>query len=393
MIGAWSTVSKPPDAREGIGRFPLWASLCVVALAGWLLVPPIRTLWITAGARWAYILTVSALLGFGLTPVVMRLAQSWRVLDYPDARKVHAVPTPLMGGLAIYTAFGVSLLANSILDTQLVAIVGGATLLVLVGLLDDFRSLPAVVKLVAQLVAVAVVLNSGITIRLFSWPILGDFANGLLTIVWLLGITNAMNFFDGMDGLATGLGIVTALLLAAVAVQTYQPFLGWVAAAIVGSCAGFLPFNFRLRRPAAIFLGDAGSTFLGFTLAALAVKGDWADNSVVDLAAPVLIFWVFIFDMTHITAARILSGRVRSFHDWIAYVGRDHLHHRLAALLGSQRKAVLLIFLLALAVGLTAVALRNARTVDAILLVLQAVIIAVIVSVLEHMGQREHPEA
>jgi UDP-GlcNAc:undecaprenyl-phosphate GlcNAc-1-phosphate transferase len=384
---------KPPpaartDPRAGIARFPLWGSLCVVAATAWLLVPPVRTVWMDAGVRWAYVLTVSALLAFGLTPVVMRVAKGFGVLDYPDARKVHAAPTPLMGGLAVYVAFAVSLLANSILDTQVVAILLGSTVLVVVGVLDDIRPVAAPLKLCAQLLAVALVVGSGVTITVFGGSLLGDAANLLLTVVWLLGITNAMNFFDGMDGLATGLSIVTALFLAVVALQTFQPFLGWLAAAIVGSCVGFLPFNMRPRRAAAVFLGDAGSTFLGFTLAALAIKGEWAPNKIVDIAAPILIFWVFIFDMTHITVARILSGRVRSFHDWIAYVGRDHLHHRLAALLGSHRRAVFLIFLLSSAMGLAAVALRNARTLDAILLVLQAVIVAAIFSVLEHVGQQ-----
>jgi UDP-GlcNAc:undecaprenyl-phosphate GlcNAc-1-phosphate transferase len=156
----------------------------------------------------------------------------------------------------------------------------------------------------------------------------------------------------------------------------------------VGSCLGFFPYNFRLRRRAAIFLGDAGSTFIGFTLAALAVKGEWAENNVIDLATPVLIFWVFIFDMTYITGARILTGKVRSFHDWIAYVGRDHLHHRLAALTGSNRQSVLLIFSFSAAIGITAILLRNARTLDALLLVLQAVIVAAIFSILEHEGTK-----
>ncbi len=381
------TAAARSDPRQGIGSLPLWVSLCAVAGAGCLLIPPARTLLVELGFRWAYILGVAALLSFGLTPVVMRAAFRLKVLDYPDARKMHASPTPLLGGLAVYVACGMSILANSILDAQVAAILAGAGLLVVIGFVDDLRTVPAAVKLAAQLVAAAAVIGSGVVITLFPRSLAGTGGNILLTIVWLLGITNAMNFFDGMDGLATGLSILTALFLAVVAVQTTQPFLGWVAAAVVGSCAGFLPYNFRPRRPAAIFLGDAGSTFLGFTLAALAVKGEWAESGVVDLAAPILIFWIFIFDMTYITGARIVTGRVRSFHDWIAYVGRDHLHHRLSTLLKSDRKSVLLIFLLSAAVGLAAVALRNARSVDALVLVLQAVVIAVIFSILEHANQ------
>jgi UDP-GlcNAc:undecaprenyl-phosphate GlcNAc-1-phosphate transferase len=306
----------------------------------------------------------------------------------PASRKVHAAPTPLLGGLAIYLAFTVAILANSILDRQVIAILVGGTLLVLVGILDDVYQMPAAVKLLAQFVAVGIVIGSGVALTLFPRLWLGNLLDALLTILWLLGITNAMNFFDGMDGLATGLSIITASFLGLFAFLSFQPFLGWFAAAVVGSCLGFLPFNFRPRAPAAIFLGDAGSTFLGFVLAALAIKGEWAESNLVDIAAPVLIFWVFIYDMTYITAARILTGKVRSFHDWIAYVGRDHLHHRLAALLGSKRKAVLLVFGFSVCMGLAAVALVHARGFEAALLILQAVLIAAIFSVLEHAGNR-----
>jgi UDP-GlcNAc:undecaprenyl-phosphate GlcNAc-1-phosphate transferase len=225
-------------------------------------------------------------------------------------------------------------------------------------------------------------------LTLFPQSVVGSVANSALTLVWLLGITNAMNFFDGMDGLATGLSIITAGFLGFFAALTFQPFMGWLGVAILGSCLGFLPFNLRPKRPAAIFLGDGGSTFLGFVLAALAVKGNWAEDNIIDIAAPVLIFWIFIFDMTYITVARIATGKVRTFQQWIGYVGKDHLHHRLETLLGSRRRTVFLIFSLSISMGLAAVALRNARTLEAVLLLLQAAIIVVIVSILEHAGNR-----
>jgi UDP-GlcNAc:undecaprenyl-phosphate GlcNAc-1-phosphate transferase len=335
-----------------------------------------------------YILIVSSLIAFGLTPLVIRLAHAFDVLDVPASRKVHSAPTPLLGGLAIYAAFITAILANSILDRQVGAILIGGSLLVVVGILDDILDVPAVIKLVAQLVAAAIVIGSGVAITLFPRFWFGNFLDAILTILWLLGITNAMNFFDGMDGLATGLSIVCAGFLGLFAYLSFQPFLGWFAAAIAGSCLGFLPFNFRRKGPALVFLGDAGSTFLGFTLAALAVKGDWAENNIIDIGAPVLIFWVFIYDMTYITVARILTGKVRSFRDWIAYVGRDHLHHRLASLLGSKRQAVFLVFLFAVCTGLAAIALAHASTMEAVILILQAVIIVVIFSILEHAGNR-----
>lgn len=380
---------SPSDGSTDLGNFPVWASVLVLSLAALLFVFSGQVAWHTFyGARWALILVVSGLVSFGLTPGVIRIAHSLGILDIPASRKVHASPTPLLGGLAIYVAFTLAILANSVLDRQVVAILLGATLLVVVGVMDDIVEVPAAIKMLAQLVAAGIVIGSDVVLTLFPQAWLGDAIDVALTIVWLLGITNAMNFADGMDGLATGLSVITASFLALFAFLTSQPFLGWFACAIVGSCLGFLPFNFRRRAPAAIFLGDSGSTFLGFVLAALAVKGEWAENNLVDIAAPVLIFWVFIYDMTHITVARIASGKVRSFRDWIAYVGRDHLHHRLASLLGSNRNAVLLVFSLSICMGLAAIALVHARALEAGLLILQAIFVAFIFAVLEHAGGR-----
>jgi UDP-GlcNAc:undecaprenyl-phosphate/decaprenyl-phosphate GlcNAc-1-phosphate transferase len=367
---------------------PWWVSAVALSLAAGLLLPALRAVWQGAGGRWVYILIVSSLIAYGLTPLVIRLAHAFDILDVPASRKVHSAPTPLLGGLAIYAAFATAILANSILDRQVSAILIGGSLLVIVGILDDILDVPAIVKLVTQLVAAAIVIGSGVAITLFPRFWFGNFVDAILTIIWLLGITNAMNFFDGMDGLATGLSIVCAGFLGLFAYLSFQPFLGWFAAAVAGSCLGFLPFNFRRKGPALVFLGDAGSTFLGFTLAALAVKGDWAENNIIDIGAPILIFWVFIYDMTYITVARILTGKVRSLRDWIAYVGRDHLHHRLASLLGSKRQAVFLVFLFAICTGLAAIALVHASTMEAVILILQAVVIVVIFSILEHAGNQ-----
>jgi len=187
----------------------------VLALGGLLLVAPGRALWQSVyGARWAHILSRRRPDLFGLTPVVIRITHALGILDIPASRKVHSAPTPLLGGLAIYVAFTLAVLANSILDRQVVAILLGATVLVLVGIVDDIVEVPAAVKMLAQLVAAGTVIGSGVVLTLFpeAWP--GDAIDIALTIVWLLGITNAMNFADGMDGLATGLSIITAIFWA-----------------------------------------------------------------------------------------------------------------------------------------------------------------------------------
>lgn len=377
-----------PVPSEPVPRWERLLRILALLVVVTLLVPWVRSPWFDMGERWLYILVLATAVAYVFTPLVRDLARGSGILDVPAARKVHAAPTPLLGGLAIHSAFGIALLANFVLDLETVAILGGATLLVAVGILDDRRGVPAWLKLTAQLGATALVMGAGVTLALFPPTPLGLAANVFLTLVWIVGITNAMNFFDGMDGLATGLAIVTAGFMGIVAFQTQQPYLGWLCGALVGACLGFLPYNLRLRRPAAIFLGDTGSPFLGFTLAAVAVKGAWAEDKVLDLLAPVLIFWVFIFDMVHITVSRIATGKVRTFRQWIDYVGRDHLHHRLAALLGSHRLAVFLILLLSTVVGLAAIALKTARLVDAVALLVQAVLVVVVVSILEFQGNR-----
>ena len=350
---------------------------------------PLQRWFAHVGGRWLYILLFAFLLAFLLVRPIRAIAWHFGILDLPDNRKLHGQPIPLLGGVAVYLAFLVSLLANSILSPAVTGLLIAGTGVMLVSLVDDVRPLPASAKLGVLVVATLVVIYSGISLTLFPTRTLwGQGLNALLTILWVVGITSATNFFDGMDGLAAGLSAITAGFLGIIAYQSHQVFLGWVSAALLGATLGFLPYNFRPGRRATIFLGDAGSNFLGFTLASLAVLGEWAENSLVDLAAPVLIFGVFTYDMVYITADRIVSGKVRCVRDWIEYVGRDHLHHRLEALFGGRAQSVLFIYGMSVCLGLTATVLRHADTRDALLLIAQGVIILLIVTILEREGNR-----
>lgn len=356
-----------------------------------LLVPLVRDTWFSQyGRRWLYILALSFCLSYLLQPFARVIAMRLKIFDYPSDRKIHTNPTPLLGGIPIFIAFFSAVLINSILDREVEAILLGATLMTLTGLLDDIFSLPARRKLLLQLLATVVIILAGVQLALFPPVWWGRIGNLLLTILWVTGITNALNFLDGMDGLAAGLGVITAGFMGIIAFQTDQPFMGWLSVAVVGSCLGFLPYNFRRKAPASIFLGDAGSTFLGFTLAGLAVKGHWAESSIIDIAAPILIFGVLIYDMIYLTVERLISGKVKDFREWLEYVGRDHLHHRIAALLHSPRQSVFFIYLLSICLGLAAIALRNARIIDALILLLQAAIIVLIVTILERTGNKRH---
>jgi UDP-GlcNAc:undecaprenyl-phosphate GlcNAc-1-phosphate transferase len=355
-----------------------------------LFMPQVRGFFSNFGWRWAHILCLSFSLSFCLNPIFAWIAKKLNILDIPDARKLHKEATPLLGGAAVFIGFSVALLMNGIFSKPMLMILIASLILFGVGILDDFKEVSAGLKLLAQLVCTLLVMSSGIILRVLPVD-LGIFAtvgNCLLTVFWIIGIANAMNFFDGMDGLAAGLGAVISFFLGVVAFQTAQPFLGWVAIAMLGGCLGFLPFNFRPKKNAAIFLGDAGSVVIGFILACVAVYGDWAQgNPVVALVSPVLIFWILIFDMVHITVDRILTGKVKNFRQWIEYVGKDHLHHRLANVLGGRKQSVLFIYLLGLCLGTSAVVLRNARPTDAILLIIQACIMVVLITVLERRGR------
>lgn len=367
----------------------LWLLTAVFFLT--LLTPSVRVYFFELSKRWLYIFSFASSLAFVLTPLVRMIAVRFNILDIPAERKIHETPTPLLGGLAIIIAFTLALLANMVLDKTMIVLLGSGIVIALMSLIDDCTGLSARIKLSIQVVVVLFLIYHGVILDLF--PVKTTWGYGLdviLTILWIVGITNALNFIDGMDGLAGGVSAIMAFFMGVVAFQTNQPTMGWIAIAVLGSCLGFLPFNFRVRKPAAIFLGDTGSTFLGFVLAALAVIGEWDEHPVVSFSAPVLIFWVLIYDMAYITVERVLTGKVRTVKEWIDYVGKDHIHHRMFALLGDRKKAVLLIWFLSATLGISAIALKNARPVDGILLVVQAFLITLFVSILEYSGRHRH---
>ena len=383
-------VEVSPFALRRSRRWLTPAALGALLGAVTLTVPTVRQLFVFEGLRWLYILLFAFLGAGALTPLMVHLSHQWGLVDQPSDRKIHVHPTPRLGGAAVYLGFLGSVLMNSILPDWMIATLAAGSLLLIVGIIDDVWELPASSKLVAQLVAAGIVIATGKVLTLFPSSPVGDVANVMLTLLWIVGITNAFNFFDGMDGLATGLAILIAGFMGAVAFETNQSGLGWLAVAIVGAGVGFLPYNFRGRKPAVIFLGDGGATFLGFTLACLAVKGNWADhNPIVSFSNPLLIFGVLIYDMIHITVERVATGKVRSIKEWLDYVGKDHLHHRLERALGSRQASVAMIFLMTICLGLAALALRDAGTAEALLLLVQACLIVVMITILEWSGRQK----
>jgi UDP-GlcNAc:undecaprenyl-phosphate GlcNAc-1-phosphate transferase len=294
------------------------------------------------------------------TPLVRRLALHVGVVDAPNARKIHAKPVPLLGGAAIYLGFMLALLflGDRFYVRELVAILLGATLVSLFGLADDHWGLHAYLKLGGQLLAGAVLLFGGTRVQLFAEPTY-IWLNYALTLLWVVGITNALNLLDNMDGLSGGITTVAAtffLLLAAIG-RPPQILVGAMAAALVGACVGFLRYNLN---PATIFMGDTGSLFLGFLLAALGIKLRFPSNVPwITWLVPVCVLAVPIFDTSLVFVSRLRRGL-----NPLTTPGKDHLSHRLVALGLTRREAVLTCYLIGGVCGMVAVYIAQARFPD-----------------------------
>jgi UDP-GlcNAc:undecaprenyl-phosphate/decaprenyl-phosphate GlcNAc-1-phosphate transferase len=352
------------------------------------LLPPVRRWFYDAGLLWTYLVAVAFTVSFFIVPLVRAYAL-WRgVLDEPAARKVHRVATPLLGGAAVYLAFAVTVLTNFNFSLQLKGVALGASIVVALGILDDVTELPAWLKLGGQITATSVALVFGVSLEVLPyWLPAAVWLNTALTILWFITVTNAIQFLDGMDGLATGLGVIAGLFFSVTALHSQQHYLMFLSAALVGACLGFLPYNFR-PGGARIFLGDSGASFIGFTLAGLAVMGEWAENDpLVALLTPTLILGVPLFDIAFVSVSRVVTGKVHSLHAWLAYTGKDHIHHRFEALGLTKTQSVLLIYFVSATLGLSALLLEYATTQEALLLLLQAACVLAIIAVLEGVGR------
>lgn len=304
---------------------------------------------------------VAAAAALVLTPLFRALAVRVGAVHRPISRSVHTRPVPFLGGLALYFAFGAAIALTLGLDSPPVrGILAGATAILLLGLADDAgkslgRPMPAKLKFLGQVAAAAIPVAYGMRVEWITNPFApaGMTYVGLwgipITLLWTVSVVNVTNLIDGLDGLAAGVSTIAALTLVAVGVQTGQPAVGVaLAAALAGSTVGFLPYNFN---PAKIFMGDTGSMFLGYLLAAAAVEGTLKSAATVGLGVPILALGVPILDTAFAIVRRVSTGR--PFYQ----ADRDHLHHRLLALGLSHRQTVLLMWAVSAAFGTSALAL------------------------------------
>lgn len=352
------------------------------------MLPQVRIWLLSRGLLWLYLPAVAFLVSFFITPIVRIIAFHIGSLDVPnEERKIHSNPTPLLGGLAVSIGVAAAAIMSNFYSSETIGIAAGCLIILLIGIWDDMRDISSRIKILGQLLACTIVIYSGVRLSFMPPTLWGDTVEVVLTIIWLIGIANALNFLDGMDGLATGLGAIASFFISLTAYQTNQPSLMFMGLGLMGACLGFLPFNLRADKPALIFLGDAGSMFIGFFLASLGVWGQWdTQDPIKAFSVPVLILGVLLFDMTYTSIIRVSSGKVGNIRQWLDYVGKDHIHHQLSALGLSNRQTVFFIYLIASSLGISAIVLRNGQLVDAILLVLQCFNILFMMVILMQKG-------
>ena len=303
-------------------------------------------------------LLTAFLIAYIATPFAMKAALRAGAIDMPgkagtdSARHLHKKPTPRMGGLAIFMGFVCSALLFAPLGPKNISMLAGATIIVLLGVFDDIYDLPAMKKLVVQLVAAAVAVLGGNKIYFFSrlMSLGGHWDLGVLsipvTLLWIVLITNAVNLIDGLDGLAAGVSTISCVSLVIIALVYSNPGVAIITSALAGGCIGFLPYN---RPPAKIFMGDTGSTLLGYVMAVASIQGLFKFYAIISFVIPFLMLGVPIFDTCFAVIRRLYHGESPFKAD------REHVHYRLMDMGFSKKQTVAVLYGVSALLGLTAV--------------------------------------
>ncbi|QPN62764.1 glycosyltransferase family 4 protein [Synechococcus sp. CBW1004] len=340
----------------------------------------------------------AAILTALIVPIVRRLGLRWDLVDTPDPRKQHTRPMVRLGGVGIVIGFSLALTLTWLLggfadlppdkDQLIWTTLAGALCFFVIGLADDLFALPPLPRLLGQLLVAIAVWGEGVRIGSIELPfglfgsapylVLPDGFSLLATVIWLVGITNAINWLDGLDGLAAGVSGIAAVGLLSVSFSLHQPAAGLLAAALAGACLGFLRHNFN---PARIFMGDGGSYFLGFALAAISIVGPAKGLTSVSLLLPILILSLPLADMSAVIMGRLSEGRSPFYPD------RRHLHHRLLRAGLSHRRTVVLIYAFTQWLAALALVVANAELRFLWLALATAVLVGVVVLARRQMQQ------
>ncbi len=319
-------------------------------------------------------LLVAAAISFCTTPLIKLLARKVGAMDVPkDERRMHHRPIPRMGGLAIFLGFIVSFLIFGEINREIQGILLGAVIIIILGVLDDILTLKALPKFLVQLVAAVIVVLHGCRIEHFLGFSLPAWLSYPISVIWIVAITNAVNFIDGLDGWAAGVSAISAGTMLVVALLLVPDGTAMISAillaGIVGACIGFIPFNFN---PASIFMGDTGSTFLGFMLASVSIFGLFKTYAVISFAVPFLVLGLPIFDICFAVIRRLAKGQSPMHAD------RGHVHHRLIDMGFSQKQAVAISYLLSAILGLSAVVLTDRGEIQALIFLAAVVVVGAI---------------
>ncbi|MEG1988052.1 MAG: MraY family glycosyltransferase [Oscillibacter sp.] len=323
-------------------------------------------------------LAVALVVSFLASPVVKNFAYKVGAIDVPkDTRRMHKVPIPRLGGLAIFLGFIVSILLFTQMTHQLKSILLGAVMIVVLGVVDDITPLPALLKFGVQIVAALIPATHGVVIQAVSNPnvfssnaywILGGLSVPI-TVLWIVAITNSVNLIDGLDGLANGVSAISASMMLVIALLASETQVAVVMAALLGACVGFMPYNMN---PAKMFMGDTGATFLGYILATMSIQGLFKFSAIISFVVPFLILGLPIFDTTFAFIRRIAHGQSPMTAD------RGHIHHRLIDMGLSQKQAVATLYAVSAILGLSAVVLTTSGEQKAMLLFVALCIVAVV---------------
>lgn len=319
---------------------------------------------------------VSFIISFLMTPPVKHFAEKVGAIDVPkDDRRIHTHPIPRMGGLAIFIGFIAAALIFAEPSTELMGMLVGAVIIAVMGAVDDIVALNAWVKLGAQIVAAAVAIRCGVVFEAISNPnilssdttiYIGNHLSVFLTVIWIVGCTNAVNLIDGLDGLAVGVSAISSLTMLVVALFVAEPIVSVILACLVGACVGFMPYNMN---PAKIFMGDVGSQLLGYVLATVSILGMFKFHTIITFLVPVMAMAVPLADTVFAFARRILRGQ-SPFH-----ADKGHFHHRLLAMGLSQKQVAAVLYAVSAFMGIFAVLLAGeGRLVRTICLVLMFLI-------------------
>ena len=294
-------------------------------------------------------LLLGVVLSILLTPQVIKFAHKWGVVDQPNERKVHQFAMPRMGGLAVFVSFFITLacifpwLPEGDNQALYGLLIGGVFIFAL-GLYDDFKEISAKYKFLAQILVALFIASQGVLVQeidlpLFSSPLSLDwYISWPLTIIWIVGVCNAINLMDGLDGLAAGISLIVLVTISAVALLSQNYLVAWISIPLIGSLLGFLKYNFN---PAKIFMGDCGSLFLGYMLASLSLLNSSLETSTVSLIMPVVALGLPIFDTVFSMIRRVLVGKKMFQPD------KEHVHHQILRKGFSHKQTVIILYLIA----------------------------------------------